>query len=538
MPQSLHQSAFRQLATPKFLATTLVAGIGFFVLGYGAILLMPKANSAAIIWPATAFATCVIVRNTKGWLQRATVLAAILVADLFNNGLNGDTAAITIAFTLINIAELALAVAIAGRTAKSLRPPSIRQDVLLTAVAALLPPLFGGSGAMVATWAVGQPHAAVAGLHWFIADALGFLMIFPIGMRITWRQIAKLELSTRWPLALGVLLVLSSLSFVVFRYDDYSLKFLVMAVALVMTRWFRLLGAGIGLIVIATAALSAPMPQIPSDAVTEVQFLQLFLAACSMLSVRAAMLLNERDLHVALIERHRRRAVRASRFKSQLLAHVSHEVRNPLSAIIGFSGMLEQGTLPPSRAPEFAAIIAHNGELLQRLHDDLLDLSRAESGTLSIQREKVHVGSTLEVCVNAIRLDESLGGKPVMVENVDAALAVQADPVRLAQILNNLIANAYKYGDNASPIRVRAQALDDGYGRIEVINAGPGIPAEERDTIFQPFRRASQVGRNVPGAGLGLSIAKMLAEAQGGRIDFSSEPGRQTRFWIDLPLAA
>ena len=522
---------FQPFLTRRFLLATLAAGVGFFVLGYGAILLMPKANSAAVIWPATAFATCVIVRHARDWSRRSVMLGAVLVADLLNNALNSDSGTITIAFSLINIAELALAVTIAQKGWRSLLPPSALADARLTIKAALLPPLFGGTAAMAATWLAGQPGA-------FIADALGFLMILPIGMRISWRQSAKQQLGRRWPLALASAVLLAGCSAAVFRFDDYSLKFLVLAAALFVTRWFRLVGAGAGIVVIAAAALSGPMPQLVHDAVTKVQFLQLFLAVCSVLCVRSALLLNERDLHVAVIERHRRRAVRASRFKSQLLAHVSHEVRNPLSAIIGFSGMLEQGLLPAARAPEFAAIIAHNGELLQRLHDDLLDLSRAEAGALSILPEPVAVDSLLRTCVEAMRLDESLGGKPVLIESVPDRLAVNADPVRLAQILNNLIANAFKYGDNASPIRLRARALEDGFGRIEVVNAGPGIPPSERGAVFEPFRRSAQVGRNVPGAGLGLSIAKMLVEAQGGRIDFESEPGRQTRFWIDLPLAA
>jgi signal transduction histidine kinase len=126
----------------------------------------------------------------------------------------------------------------------------------------------------------------------------------------------------------------------------------------------------------------------------------------------------------------------------------------------------------------------------------------------------------------------------VLIETVEDSLALRADPVRLAQILNNLIANAFKYGDNFSPIRLRAHALADGFGRIEIVNSGPGIPKDEHGAVFLPFRRSAHVGRNVPGAGLGLSIAKLLVEAQGGRIDFESVPGRQTRFWIDLPLAA
>jgi signal transduction histidine kinase len=292
------------------------------------------------------------------------------------------------------------------------------------------------------------------------------------------------------------------------------------------------------MLIIAGIVLREPAPQFAIDPVTRIQYLQLFLAVCSIVCVRAASLLNQRDLHQAIIERKHRRAVRASRFKSQLLAHVSHEVRSPLSAIIGFSSMLESGSLRTDQAPEFAAIIAHNGELLQRLHDDLLDLSRAEAGVLNIEPQRVALDSTLKTCIGAIRMDASLGGKDVLIESVEDELAVKADPVRLAQILNNLIANAFKYGDNFSPIRVRAQALEDGFGRIEIVNTGPGIPPGERQAVFLPFRRSAQVGRRVPGAGLGLSIAKLLVEAQGGRIDFESVPGRQTRFWIDLPLAA
>jgi signal transduction histidine kinase len=305
-----------------------------------------------------------------------------------------------------------------------------------------------------------------------------------------------------------------------------------------MTNQFRVLGAGAAMIIIAIIVLAEPVPKLAIDPVTRIQYLQLFLAVCSIVCVRAATLLNQRDLHQAISERKHRRAVRASRFKSQLLAHVSHEVRSPLSAIIGFSSMLESGSMPAQRAPEFAAVIAHNGELLQRLHDDLLDLSRAEAGALTIQAERVAVGTTLKTCVGALRMDATLGGKDVLIEEVEDALAIMADPVRLAQILNNLIANAFKYGDNFSPIRVRARALEDGFGRIEIVNAGPGIPASEREAVFLPFRRSAEVGRRVPGAGLGLSIAKLLVEAQGGRIDFESVPGRQTRFWIDLPLVA
>ena len=259
---------------------------------------------------------------------------------------------------------------------------------------------------------------------------------------------------------------------------------------------------------------------------------------CSIVCVRAAALLNQRDLHQAIIERRHRRAVRASRFKSQLLAHVSHEVRSPLSAIIGFSSMLESGSLSAARAPEFAAIIAHNGELLQRLHDDLLDLTRAEAGALCIQPERVAVGSTLKTCIGAIRMDASLGGKNVLIENVEDSLAVQADPVRLAQILNNLIANAYKYGDNFSPIRVRACAPGRRFRPHRDRQCRTRHPTRRtpgRVPALPPLRRCGTAGAGRrPG-----SFHRQAAGRGAGRTDrFRERPRPQTRFWIDLPLAA
>ena len=527
------QTLFRR----EFVTAALIASVGFFLLGYGAIRLTPPGSSTAIIWPADAFALCLMLRYTRGWRERGVMLTGIFIGDLFSNGLSGSGTVMTLGYSLVNTLELALCLALAG-SRRALHFATNIKAMLFGLKIGFVPALLGGIGAMLVTQLGGASDAFAAGRNWFFADVLGFCIIFPIGMTISWRQIRKLRLPQRLPLAVGAIALLVAMTVMVFPLRVYPLQFLILPAALILTAQFRILGAGTAMIIIATIVLTEPVPKLAIDPVLRIQYLQLFLAVCSIVCVRAAGLLNQRDLHQAISERRHRRAVRASRFKSQLLAHVSHEVRSPLSAIIGFSSMLESGSLPAGRAPEFAAIIAHNGELLQRLHDDLLDLSRAEAGALSIQAERVAVGSTLEACVGAIRMDASLGGKDVLIEKVEDALAVQADPVRLAQILNNLIANAFKYGDNFSPIRVSAHRLGDGFGRIEIVNSGPGIPASEREAVFLPFRRSADVGRRVPGAGLGLSIAKLLVEAQGGRIDFDSVPGRQTRFWIDLPLAA
>jgi len=369
-------------------------------------------------------------------------------------------------------------------------------------------------------------------VEWFSAHVLAFFIVFPFGLNVSWHQFAKLHLRTRWPQALFLFAVVTLVSLFAVRWLHHPLTILIVPAALAATVHFRVLGAAISMFVVVAVIFSKG-----AVSAEEIALTQVFLAILSVITARTAMFLNERDMHVAIIERHRRRAARASRFKNELLAHVSAEARGPLTAIIGFSSILESGELSPGRAQEFAHIVSHNGELLQRLYGDLLDFNRAEADDLTIAPEKLEVAPTLKSCISAIRQEAALGGKPVVMDKIDEGLMIQADPQRLAQILTNLIANSYKYGDNHSPIRVRASRLADGFGRIEVSNSGPGIPMRERDALFKPFA-SDGGGRQVPGAMLGLSIAKLLTEKQGGRLDFESIPGRQTRFWIDLPLAA
>ena len=523
--------------TTRLAVITAATLAGVFLLGYGGIFVWGgNENSTSPIWPATAFALLMMLRLGKSRIDDGAMLGAVLLGGLAANLLGGAPAALSVGFSLINGLDVMAGLFLVRRMNMP-RIKTMPAAARFTLVAGAAPSLFGGllAAALVAWHGTGDP--VTTALQWFLANLLGAMLLFPFGLTVSLRQFQKLKLSRRFGEAAILFSLLTVVAVAGFRFEAPTL-FLVLVGVLAAGARFRLMGAGAALIVVSAIGFASINSDPGTPNLYWVELMQFFFAVCSIVGVRAAMLLNERDLHVAIIERRHRRAVRASRFKSQLLAHVSHEVRSPLSAIIGFSSMLESGSLSAQRAPEFAAIIAHNGELLQRLHDDLLDLSRAEAGALTLQSQRVPVNDTLKQCVGAIRLDATLGGKDVLVDRVADDLALTCDPVRLAQILNNLIANAFKYGDNTSPIRVSARALDDGFGRIEIANSGPGIPRDEREAVFLPFRRASGAGRNVPGAGLGLSIAKLLVEAQGGRIDFDSVPGRQTRFWIDLPLAA
>ena len=515
-----------------------LTGFGFFALGYGGLLLSRHGHMIALIWPANAYAACMLLRLSRSRIEDGLMLGATVLAEIGINVITGASFFVIIGFVAASLVQVAGAV-VAGRKFGPRRFKNVPSGLLFIAAAILLPALVGAAMAGIVMRQASNPDWINDTQHWFAANVLGFCIVFPIGLAISSRKISKLRLGERRLEAAIVFISVLAAAFYSIRWLSRPMPFLTLPTILAATVRFRLLGAGLAMLLVVCVMLTAgatmdlPYP----DFVTRVQVMQVFLAITSLICTRTAMLLNERDLHMAINENKRFKAVRASRFKSQLLAHVGEEARGPLSAIIGISNMLESGTMPAGRAQEFAQVVAHNGELLQRLYGDLLDLAHAESGALTIAPVRVKVGEALRNCVGAIRLDAALGGKPLLLGEIEDELCVQADPKRLAQIINNLIANSYKYGDNHSPIRVRASRLGDRFGRIEILNAGPGISLSQREALFQPFGQEKS-GRMVPGAGLGLSIAKLLAERQGGRIDFESIPGRQTRFWIDLPLAA
>lgn len=507
----------------------LLTYAGFVLLGYGSILLTDPNHGQALIWPPTAFAVVMIARLSRARATDIIMLAAVFLAEATISFTGRTLGALGLGFCFVATIEVAAAVFAIRRLAPK-RVRDMGGALKFGLLVMIAPCVLGGLLVQACVTLLGHPGWPGDGLHWFSTHVLAFFIVLPFGLNVSWHQLAKLNLRHRWIEALIVFTALLAITMVALSYFQRPLAMFIVPAALAATVRFRLLGSAVAMFMV--LAVIFTKRGVSAD---EIAMAQVFLAVLSVITARTAMFLNERDLYVALVERHRRRAVRASRFKSELLSHVSREAHGPLSAIIGFSGLLESGQLPIERAQEFAHIVAHNGELLQRLYGDLLDLSKADN--LSIAPQLVPVGVTLRNCIGAIRLETALGGKPVLMDDVAEDLVVKADPQRLAQIISNLIASSYKYGDNHSPIRVRASRLEDGFGRIEIVNSGPGIPHRERETLFKPFGTEAG-GRQVPGAILGLSIAKLLAEKQGGRINFESIPGRQTRFWIDLPLAA
>ena len=226
---------------------------------------------------------------------------------------------------------------------------------------------------------------------------------------------------------------------------------------------------------------------------------------------------------------------RTSELKSALLDAVSHDLRTPLSSIIGAAGSMLQAAVDwaPDERREFLETIEQEAERLNRIVGNLLDLSRIQGGTLVpaldwhdpvlVLREALHrlVPVTREHRM-LVSLPEDL--PPVFI-----------DPVEIDQVVANLVENAVKYTPPGAEIAVSA-AVADGELRVSVADRGPGIPLEALPRLFEPFYRASAATR-VRGSGLGLAVARGLVDAHGGRIWAENEDGRGARFTFIVPSA-
>ncbi|HEY8925627.1 MAG TPA: PAS domain S-box protein, partial [Polyangia bacterium] len=235
----------------------------------------------------------------------------------------------------------------------------------------------------------------------------------------------------------------------------------------------------------------------------------------------------------------RAQAEAASAAKSEFLASMSHELRTPLNAILGFAQLLERDRREPlsERHKERLAHVMRGGEHLLRLIDDVLDFARIEAGRIAISLEPVGLREVLDEVVTTLGPMASRAGIELAPVAVPAQLpSVVVDRTRLAQILMNFGSNAIKYGRAQGHVRFEIARPDPARVRITVIDDGLGIAADKLDRIFEPFQRAGQETGPIEGTGIGLAISKRLAELMKGRVGFTSEVGRGSSFWIEIPV--
>jgi signal transduction histidine kinase len=225
---------------------------------------------------------------------------------------------------------------------------------------------------------------------------------------------------------------------------------------------------------------------------------------------------------------------RLSALRADFVSLVSHELRSPMAAVIGAARTLQERwrELTPEQRASFLALISDETSRLATLIGDVLDTSRIEAGTFSYSFSDVDVARLVREAVAAIGLGQD--EVAVVARAPDTVPHVRGDPERLRQVLLNLIENAVKYSPAGGAVDVGAWS-ENGRVMIAVEDHGPGIPREQHGLIFEKFGRAN-VGGGKPGSGLGLFIARSIAEAHGGKLDVRSTPGEGATFTLDLPL--
>jgi signal transduction histidine kinase/AraC-like DNA-binding protein/ABC-type sugar transport system substrate-binding protein len=236
----------------------------------------------------------------------------------------------------------------------------------------------------------------------------------------------------------------------------------------------------------------------------------------------------------------RLRAEKAEQLKTRLLANVSHELRTPLNVILGYSAAAVatpnpyKTDLPPAVLRDFKQIY-RSGEHLHRLINDLLDLSRAEIGELGLFPETIQARSFLEDVFRSMVDSLPAENKVAWCLQLPAQLPlIQADPVRLRQILLNLLSNAHKFTAHGQ-ISLGAEVLPP-HLHLWVQDTGEGIPIDLQNRIFEPFAASMQAKQRRQGVGLGLSITRRLVALHGGLLTLESQPGQGSTFHIYLPL--
>jgi signal transduction histidine kinase len=248
---------------------------------------------------------------------------------------------------------------------------------------------------------------------------------------------------------------------------------------------------------------------------------------------------TERKLAATRIASQLEELRQVDQMKDQVLGILSHELRTPINAIMGFSSVMADGLageLNPDQTKYIGKILDSSDALLG-LVNDLLDMSRVQAGKFALDVQTVEVAPLVRTALSGLAVEAIHKGLSVVCQVSPDLPPIQGDPQRLSQVLDNMVTNAIKYTPEGGTVTVRAGVQGDAI-RVEVADTGLGVSPEHQSRIFQPFTQVDMTPtRAKGGVGLGLSIVKALVEAHGGEVGVESEgEGRGSTFYFTLPL--
>ena len=248
---------------------------------------------------------------------------------------------------------------------------------------------------------------------------------------------------------------------------------------------------------------------------------------------------NELNAKNAELERRNEEVEKADRLKSEFLASMSHELRTPLHTVIGFSQLLAEEIHGPltEKQRRFVGHIHRDSQHLLELINDILDLSKIESGKVELRPENFEAKAEIQAVIDSIR--PGADAKSIHIDlRMEQDYVLRADRVRFREVLFNLMSNAVKFTPAGGRIVISGSTADNGFSCFCVEDTGIGISAEQVEAIFDKFYQVGSTTKGVrEGTGLGLTITRHLVELHGGRIWVQSDPGKGSRFSFTMPLS-
>lgn len=509
-----------------------------------AILFARTAGLIAALWAANGVAIGLWLRKDRGRTYDLCFGGLLTVAIAIAELLVGNSYQLTVLFTVANMLEIVLAVYLVRRFGKGLDLATMDGVRRFLVTAVVVAPIPAAALAGVGLNVLQGADFNATFLTWWFGHALGVAGLGGLILGLNRRESVRMRRPAKLAEATVLMTALGALFFAVFSPLAIPVGVLSMPLILLIAVRLRFVGMSLATVVISFMAVGGSMQGFgpyaemfdgPGRAIMS-QVLVLLAYLPAILIVGA---LEERDGLTRTAQLAQARAERASDGKSRLLANVSHEIKSPIAGVIGIAELWRDGKLGQvtQTQAEMSDMLVKTARQIEALAYDLLDVSRAEAGAVSVDLKPVDVGALLEDVRRSAALRPEANGVRLEIVTVGDKLVASADSVRLSQVLSNLTSNALKYGASGGVVRFKAEPVDGARVKISVIDRGPGLSEAKQAELFEPFNRLGMEKSTVEGHGIGLALAKRLVELQKGRIGVDSRPGAGAAFWVELPAA-
>lgn len=513
------------------------------VLAVLCITLTRSVGLVAALWVAGGVAAAAWLRFSRSREQDLMFGLCSAVAFLTANLMVGNPQIVSLSFTIANMLEVVCLVWL-GRTFVPHQQVNSVRGQFGYLVAAGLAPIPSAIFIVSVLSLLGQAqYQALSIMIWWSSHAIGFAVVggFLLSLKPAFADI--LRRPARLLEAAGLLLLLLATCYLIFFRLGLDSAFLILPVLALTAVRFRVAGVCLALLLVVGFAVVGTLHghgsnfgglQDPSAKVAVT--LILLTLGCLPVSLLAA-LLNDNERLARKERLARDKAERASEAKSRLLANVAHEIKSPITGVIGLAQLWKEGRVPASGngRDDMADMLLKTARQIESLSNDLLDMARAEAGMIRVEPRQMDARILLEDVASALSLRADASALDIRIE-APPTLPVMADPQRLGQIMTNLAVNAVKYGASGGSVILQGVVERDRV-RLSVIDAGPGLSPEKQAELFEPFNRLGMERSTIEGHGIGLAVARRLVELQNGAIGVESAPGEGAEFWVELPAA-